>query len=68
MTQISPRHRRDMAIHFARLHRARDMAQMRRCIVEMACAIGLVILAAAAGYLAHDQAAFPDCPPVATAP
>jgi hypothetical protein len=53
MTQISPRHRRDMAIHFARLHRTRDMDQMRRSIVEMTCAVGLVILAASAGYLAH---------------
>lgn len=55
MTQISPRRQQDMSIHFARLHHARDIAQLRRCAVETTCAIGLVILAAAAGYLAHDS-------------
>ena len=67
MTQISPRHTREMADNFARLHHARDIAQLRRCAVEITCAIGLVILAAAAGYLAHDQAAFNACPPAISA-
>ena len=53
MTHISPRHDREMADRFARMHRRDDMRQMRRAAVEMACAIGLVMLAAFAGYMAH---------------
>jgi hypothetical protein len=67
MTQISPRHTREMADNFARLHRARDMAELRRCAVEITCAIGLVILTAAAGYLAHDQGSFTPCAPAISA-
>lgn len=52
MTQISPRHARDLSDHFARLHRRETIAGLRRSGVEILCAIGLVILAAAAGWLA----------------
>ena len=53
MTHISPRHARDLADRFARMHRAEDIRQIRHTIVELAFAMGLVILAAFAGYMAH---------------
>ncbi len=58
MTQISPRHAQDMADHYARMHRAEDLATAQRAIAAGLCALGLVILAAAAGYLTRDQACF----------
>jgi hypothetical protein len=54
---ISPRHAQDMADCFARLHHRQALRRLRAHIVQTACALGLVLLAAAAGYLAHDQAA-----------
>lgn len=61
MTQISPRVAQDAATHWARAHRREEMAHIRATIVEGVCMLGLVIMAAFAGYLAHQ----PDlCPSV----
>lgn len=54
MTHISPRVTQDLSDRHARAHRRELMATLRRNIIEASCAIGLVILAAGAGYLAHS--------------
>ena len=53
MTQISPRHRDDIATLHAAAHHRAAMQALRGQIIEVTCAVGLVILAAAAGYLMH---------------
>ena len=42
-----------MATHFARLHRRQHAAALQAQIIEVACAMALVLMAATAGYLAH---------------
>lgn len=55
MTRASPLHAADQATHFARMHRAQSLRQWRDTITLTACTIGLLMLAATTGYLAHPE-------------
>lgn len=68
MTHISPRHTQDLSDRHARAHHRETMRALRSQIIEVSCAMGLVILAASAGYLAAQPDLCADLPAQIIAP